>query len=332
MSTTPTTSPADSPGAPGSPAADKPHYVPHRLPLPDLVEMNRIQWVYAIPIVIIHILALAVCVPWLFSWTGLITCILGVHFFGQGINLCYHRLLTHHSFEVPRWLEHVFVIIALCCLEDTPVRWVATHRFHHNYSDEKPDPHSPLVTFFWGHCGWLMVRNPALDSSLYRKYASDLLQDPFYMNLEKKPVWAFYAYVGHGVLYFLIGAAIALLTGGSYLAALQFGLSLLVWGVLLRTVIVWHITWSVNSLSHLFGYANYDTGENSKNNWLVAFLTVGEGWHNNHHHDAASASVQHRWWEIDITYYEILILEKLRLATRVIRPRHVRKAQRSAAD
>jgi stearoyl-CoA desaturase (delta-9 desaturase) len=98
-----------------------------------------------------------------------------------------------------------------------------------------------------------------------------------------------------------------------------------VWGVLVRTVIVWHITWSVNSLTHLFGYQTYDTGENSRNNWLVAVLTVGEGWHNNHHHDPVAASVQRRWWEIDITYYEIKLLQILGLAHDVRPPRHRRR-------
>ena len=112
---------------------------------------------------------------------------------------------------------------------------------------------------------------------------------------------------------------------------MQFGLSLLVWGVILRTVYVWHITWAVNSLSHLFGYRSYETGEESRNNWFVAFITGGEGWHNNHHHDPVSASVQHRWWEIDLNYYVIKLLEWCGLATRVVRPAHQRRADRSRA-
>jgi fatty-acid desaturase len=107
---------------------------------------------------------------------------------------------------------------------------------------------------------------------------------------------------------------------------LQLGASWLVWGVYVRTVLVWHITWSVNSLTHLFGYRTYATDEDSRNNWLVAVLANGEGWHNNHHHDPASASVQHKWWEFDATYCMILVLEKLGLATDVIKPRHLRKA------
>lgn len=291
---------------------------------------GEILWVYAIPIVLIHCLALGALVPWLFSWTGVIVMILGVHVFGQGINIGYHRLLTHRSFESPRWVEYSFVVLALCCLQDTPARWVANHRHHHKHSDTEPDPHSPLVHFFWSHVGWLMLRNTGIHTlSAYQASVPDLIRDPFYLRLEKNPMLVFWIYSAHAALFMLAGmVAGALLAGPEadrLTAALQMGLSLLVWGVLVRTVVVWHITWSVNSLSHMFGYRSYDTGEESRNNWLVALLTVGEGWHNNHHHDPASASNQHRWWEIDVSYYEIKALELLGLATRVLPPRHIRQ-------
>ena len=108
-------------------------------------------------------------------------------------------------------------------------------------------------------------------------------------------------------------------------AAVPLAVSLVVWGVFVRIVAVWHITWSVNSLAHLFGYRNYETGEGSRNNWLVALLTVGEGWHNNHHEDPTSASLQHRWWEIDVSYYEIRLLGALGLAWDIVTPRHLRR-------
>ena len=301
-----------------------------RLPLPDTIVPGRVRWPYAITISAVHVLALLALMPWLFSWTGVIVMVLGVHVFGQGINMCYHRLLAHRSARVPKWLEHHYVGIALCCLQDTPGRWVAVHRYHHNHSDVQEDPHSPLVTFIWAHFGWLIFHNTATDNvSTYRKYAGDVLQDPWYLKMEKSPVW-FWLYVVHALLYFGVGLAIGWLTAGGMMAGVQFGLSLLVWGVFVRTVVVWHITWSVNSLTHLFGYANYRTDENSRNNWLVALLTVGEGWHNNHHYDPASASNQHRWWELDITYYEIKLLEWLGLATNVIPPKHRRRAARAA--
>jgi stearoyl-CoA desaturase (delta-9 desaturase) len=161
---------------------------------------------------------------------------------------------------------------------------------------------------------------------MYRRYARDVLEDPFYMALEKRPIWIWLA---HAAIFFVAGLVIGW-SGTDRWAGVQFGLSLLVWGVFVRTVLVWHITWSVNSLTHLFGYSNYDTSDHSRNNWFVAILTVGEGWHNNHHHDPASASNHHRWWELDITYLQIRLLERMGLAHDVIRPRHVRHAARAA--
>jgi len=299
-----------------------------RLPMPDTVHAGAVAWPYAITISLVHLIALAAFVPWLFSWSGLVSAIVGVHVFGQGINLCYHRLLTHRSARVPKWLEHAFVVVALCCLQDAPGRWVATHRMHHNHSDEVKDPHSPLVRFLWAHVGWLLVRNTATESlDTYRRYARDILEDPFYMALEKRPIWL-WIWLAHAVAHFAIGLAIGWWQHDAT-SGVQFGLSLLVWGVFVRTVLVWHITWSVNSLTHLFGYSNYATDDHSRNNWLVAILTVGEGWHNNHHHDPASASNQHRWWEFDVTYMQIRLLEMVGLATNVVRPRHVRHAARA---
>ena len=290
------------------------------------------NWVYAASILGLHVMACAAFFPALFSWTGLIVCLVGVHVFGQAINVCYHRQLTHRSFKTPRWLEHIFVLGALCCLQDTPGKWVATHRVHHRHSDEQPDPHSPLVSFLWAHVGWLMVHNSATESmATYQRYAKDVLSNKFYMAMEKNPLIVFYVYGAHAVLFFVVGLLIGRWTGGDWTAGLWFGASLLVWGVLVRTILVWHITWSVNSLTHLIGYRNYDTNENSRNSWLVALVTVGEGWHNNHHHDQASASNQHRWWELDVSYYEIKLLEKLGLAWDVVPPRHKRAAERKAA-
>lgn len=295
--------------------------------LPEAVQPLRVNWIYSVTIGAIHVLALLAFVPYFFSWVGVIVMLLGIHVFGQGITIGYHRLLTHRSFRCPKWVEHCFAILGISCFEDSPVRWVVVHRIHHVHSDEQPDPHSPIVNFLWSHFGWLMVRNRQTHSiSATDKFAKDLLRDPFYMYLEKRPYAQLLIALAQIPVFFAAGMAGGLWTsGGDPWSGLQLGLSLVVWGVYVRVVAVWHITWSVNSLSHMFGYQNYDTGERSRNNWLVALLTVGEGWHNNHHEDPSAASVQHRWWEIDISYYEILLLEKLGLASDIIRPRHVRR-------
>ena len=288
------------------------------------------NWPYVATFIALHLSLVLACIPWLFSWTAVITTIVCVHVFGQSITLCYHRLLTHRSARVPPWLERAFVILALCCLEDTPGKWVATHRYHHQFSDEEKDPHTPRVTFFWSHMGWLMQYSKASHNvEVLRKYAPDILKERFYMKLEKSMHWA-WIYAAHALLFFAAGFVLGVVTDGGAMAGLQLGSSMLVWAVLVRTVVVWHITWSVNSLSHVFGYANYDTKDDSRNNWLVALVSVGEGWHNNHHHDPASASNHHRWWELDLTYYEIRFLEWLGLAADVVHPRHRRHAHRPA--
>lgn len=289
---------------------------------------KRILWNYAVPIAAMHLLGLLALVPWLFSWTGVIAVLVGVHVFGGfGINLCYHRLLAHRSLRVPAWLEHTFAVLAMCCLEDTPARWVATHRFHHQTSDEQDDPHSPLVSFLWSHLGWLLVVNSGThDVGAYERHARDVLKDRFYMFLAKRPLLGVYLYMAHAAVLFAAACGIGWAIEGTADAALRFGLSFLVWGVIVRTLLVWHITWSVNSLTHLFGYRSYATGENSRNNWFVALMTLGEGWHNNHHVDPTSASVQHRWWEFDITYYTIWWLKRLGLAKDVVPANRKRRA------
>ncbi|RLS86701.1 MAG: acyl-CoA desaturase [Planctomycetota bacterium] len=290
-----------------------------RLPLPDCIVPGKIYWLYAIPIAGLHLAALLAFMPYFFSWTGLWVMLAGVFVFGQSITLCYHRLLAHKSAKVPKWFEHAMVVLALCSVEDTPGRWVATHRYHHVHSDEQNDPHSPLVAFLWAHVGWLLVYNPSTHNiTTYQKYARDVLEDPFYLKLEKSSAWV-WIYLVQAALYFAVGACFSI----------EMGWSLLIWGVVVRTVIVWHITWSVNSLTHMFGYSSYGTDDHSRNNWFVALLTSGEGWHNNHHHDPASASNQHRWWEIDVTYYLIKMLEFIGIATEVTPPRHKRMAMQA---
>jgi stearoyl-CoA desaturase (delta-9 desaturase) len=168
--------------------------------------------------------------------------------------------------------------------------------------------------------GWLLVENRELNNFLtYDRYARDILRDRFYFAFERNLLWV-WVNLAQWALYYLTGFTMGWLTGGTLLAGVQFGLSLLVWGVIVRTVAVWHITWSVNSVTHMWGYRNYETDENSRNNWFVALVSNGEGWHNNHHADQRSAAHGHRWYEFDVTWLTILLLERLGLAREVVRP------------
>lgn len=291
----------------------------------------KVRWAYALSIVALHLLALLAFVPWFFSWTGVVAALLGLYVFGTlGVNLCFHRLLTHRSFRCSKGLEYFLAILGVCCLQEGPGRWVAIHRKHHQESDERPDPHSPLVTFLWGHVGWLIIENTATDTlHMYQRYSRDLLSRPFYLNLERRFRWA-WVYAAHAVVFALVGLVVGRLISPDWPGAARFAASLVLWGVVVRTVVVWHITWSVNSLSHLFGYASHDTGENSRNNWFVALISNGEGWHNNHHADQCSAAHGTRWWELDVTYLTICLLGALGLATDIVRPDRHAKAQPAA--
>ena len=298
-----------------------PAFSAHPLPLPAAVDRRRVVWSYAVTVGLYHLAALLALLPWLFSWTGVGLAVLGVYVFGGlGINLGYHRLLTHRGLACPKWLEYSFAILGVCSMQDTPARWVAVHRRHHEHSDRQEDPHSPLAGFLWGHVGWMLVVNGDLARlRIYDRYAKDILRDPFYRRMERGMLYPIIILASWAV-FFLAGLGAGLLGGHGLAAAAQFGASLLVWGVFVRAVAVWHITWLVNSAAHVWGYRNYETGEGSRNNWVVAILTSGEGWHNNHHADPRSARHGHRAWEIDLIYGFIRLLEATGLAWNVVRP------------
>jgi len=273
-------------------------------------------------ILLFHLLALFACVPWLFSWWGLAWAVGGVYLFGTlGINIGYHRLLTHRGFACPRWLEHGLSFLGVCCGQGSPMSWVAIHRMHHQHSDEPDDPHSPRTGFFWSHMGWFLIYDPAIyNLSTYDRYARDLLGDRFYKWLERPHVWRNIQWA-QWLTFWALGALVGGLGTGSLIGALQMSLSWLVWGVFVRTVVVWHITWSVNSVTHLWGYRTFDTHDASRNNWLVGLISNGEGWHNNHHAQPRCAAHGHRWWELDVAYLTILLLARVGLAWDVVQPK-----------
>ena len=300
------------------------------MPKPSGVDGKHLYYTYIFSIIGFHLLGFLVFVPWLFSWTGVVAFLIGIYAIGAvGIPITYHRLLTHRSFRTPKWFEHCLVVLALCNGEETPARWVAWHRLHHQESDHQEDPHSPLVSFFWSHFQWLIYENKNTNKfALYQKYARDILADPFYMWLEKNTYIGVVIFISHGLLIYGLSFLAAGLYYGFGMEAFQLASSIYVWGVLARIIAIWHITWSVNSLSHMFGYRTYDTDDHSRNNWFVAIIASGEGWHNNHHADQSAATVQHKWWEIDINYYIIKMWSWVGLASHIVPPMHKRIAER----
>ncbi len=292
------------------------------------VVSRGIRWDYTVVFVLLHGLTLLALMPWFFSWPGVVAFVLGVIVFGQlAIPIGYHRLLSHRSFRSPKWFERSLVTLAMCTAQETPAHWVAWHRMHHAHSDDSQDPHSPRLGFFWAHVSWLVHerRTRLATFSMYEKYARDILADPYYRWIQRLPSPAGVLFLLHAIVYSAIAFGICWLTCETTAEAIQLTSSVVLWGVVVRTVWVWHITWSVNSMTHIFGYRNYETTDDSRNNWFVSLLTAGEGWHNNHHADPSSASVQHRWWEIDINYYVICMFGRLGLATHIIPPRFERQ-------
>jgi len=281
----------------------------------------QLDWINVIGIGFYHLAAMLAFSSWFFSWTGVVLMLLGTYVFGTlGINVFYHRFLTHKGFQCPKWLEYTLAILAVCSFQDTPARWVAIHRRHHEHADDEPDPHTPLRSFLWAHVGWILVKSPDLSPyEIFSRYAKDILRDPFYRRLEKRIIYIGVIYASW-LVFFGAGFGWTLLAGGSSGEAAQFGLSLLVWGVFVRTVLVWHITWSVNSVTHMWGYRNYETDEESRNNIVVGLLSMGEGWHNNHHADPRSARHGHLWWELDVSYLTIRLFGLLGLARRITEP------------
>jgi fatty-acid desaturase len=285
------------------------------------LERTRLKMDAVVGFTLCHSLAILALFPYFFSWTGVVLFFIGVNLFGVlGLNVGFHRLLTHRGFSCPLWLEHTLAIFGTCSLEFSPALWVAIHRRHHHFSDEEPDPHSPNEGFFWSHFGWLLRRTGDMKSRpLIERYGRDLMRDPLYAFLERRKNWIVVAF-SVWLLYFFAGAGYVLATGGSNAEAVQFGASLLVWGGALRTIFVWHTTWAVNSVAHIWGYRNYETSDNSRNNVLIGILAAGEGWHNNHHADPKSARHGHRWWEIDFTWIMIRCLMAVGLAWDVAQP------------
>lgn len=299
---------------------------PTRLAHPVGVQPLTPDWPNVILIGVYHLLAAVAFLPIYFSWTGVIVAIVTARLAGLlGINICYHRLLTHRGFKCPKWFEHVLAVIAICCVQDTPARWVAVHRRHHQHADDQPDPHTPLVSFFWSHMGWVFFKNPELSRlGIYDRYAKDILRDRFYVRLERNAM-QLQIVAAQWLLFFVAGFLAGLAIENTVREAALFGVSIMLWGVAVRTVFVWHQTWAVNSITHLWGYRNYETDEDSRNNLFIGYLAHGEGWHNNHHAYPRSARHGHHWWEIDTTYLTIKLFEKVGLASDIAvhRPRPI---------
>jgi stearoyl-CoA desaturase (delta-9 desaturase) len=256
-----------------------------------------LNFLRTLPFILMHVACVAVFfVPVTWAAVGLCFGFYVVRMFG--ITGGYHRYFSHRAYRTSRWFQFVLGWIGCSAMQKGPLWWSSHHRLHHKHSDQDEDPHSPVVsTIWWSHVGWVM-------SGRFQNIEYDQVKDfkdyPELRLLDR--------------LHWVPGLSLAVLC---YLVG---GWSGVVWGFVLGTVMLYHTTFMVNSLCHLFGTRRYKTTDDSRNNWLVALLTLGEGWHNNHHHYQSCARQGFKWWEIDMSYYAIRTLAAVGLVWDVREP------------
>jgi fatty-acid desaturase len=275
------------------------------------------DWLVVGWIGLIHVMCLGAI--YYCTWQALVFTAVTIWFSASfGICVGYHRLLTHNSFQTYKPVRWFLALLGSLTGEGPALTWVANHRLHHQFSDKEGDPHSPRDGGFWSHMMWFMPNQGSKwKDSIYQKYAPDLYKDPVMRFLEKTFIlWHFV--VGLGIFFGTYAV-----TGDWYQAA-----AFLFWGVFVRMVYTMHVTWFVNSATHKWGYQNYKTSDDSTNLWWVGLLAFGEGWHNNHHAFQRMARHGHKWWEIDVSYWAILFMEKTGLAWNVVKepPKHGKPA------
>jgi stearoyl-CoA desaturase (delta-9 desaturase) len=263
----------------------------------EIRKKESINRVTAIFMVIFHVGTIAAL--FMFSWKALAVSVLVWWISGSlGIGMGFHRLLTHRGYKTPKLIEYFLTLCGTFALEGGPINWVVTHRIHHAHTDIAGDPHTPRDGGWWAHMGWILRgTSQQHEESVMQRYAPDLMKDPVHVWINR--------------LYFvplIVLAVVTLLLGG---------LAVMMWVVFLRVTVGLHATWLVNSATHLWGRRRFATRDDSTNSWWVALLTFGEGWHNNHHAHPRAARHGLMWYEIDVNWYGIRVLQILGLANRI---------------
>lgn len=258
---------------------------------------QKIQWHTIIAVTLFHVMAVAALFT--FSWTNLAVAVVFWWLANSvGVGIGYHRLLTHRGFKTPKWVEYILTFCGTLALQSGAINWVTTHRKHHAFTETDQDPHSPTKGLYHAHIGWIFQgEGQAQSETSMMRYTPDMMRDPVqrFMN---KYYWVSSILLGVGLYAFG-------------------GFSMIFWAIGLRVVFGWQTTWLVNSVTHTWGTRRFESRDTSTNNGLVAALTFGEGWHNNHHTYPRSAKHGLTWKEIDLNWMQIWTLEKLGLATDV---------------
>jgi stearoyl-CoA desaturase (delta-9 desaturase) len=234
------------------------------------------------------------------SWSGL-TLAVGAYFVRMFVvTAAYHRYFSHRAFKTSRAFQFLMAVGAQSAAQKGVVWWAGHHRWHHKHSDTPQDVHSVKQRGFWySHIGWILTDEWRKTNTAM---VADLMKFPELRVLNRSSVSTLPAFA-LALAFYLVG-----------------GMHALLWGFFVSNVMLWHGSFSINSLSHLFGSRRYQTGDDSRNNWLLAIITTGEGWHNNHHHYQSSARQGFRWWEIDVTYYLLKLMAMCGLIWDLRRP------------
>ena len=260
---------------------------------------RRIDWLRTIPFIAMHIAVLAV---FLVGWSPIaVLTAAGFYVLRMfAITGFYHRYFSHKTFSTSRLLQFVFAVIGSSSVQRGPLWWAAHHRNHHVNSDRPPDLHSPVQKgFLWSHMGWFLSRKN-FQTNLDR--IKDFARFPELRFLDRYDVVVPTLFA---ISLFLTGEWLA----GAYPSLGTNGWQMLVWGFVISTVVLYHCTFTITSLAHRFGSRRFATSDNSRNNFILAMLTLGEGWHNNHHFYPGSVRQGFRWWEFDVTYYILCLFE-----------------------
>jgi len=261
--------------------------------------VKSINWDTAIFMGLFHLGAVAAL--FMFSWQALVVAlVLWWITASLGVGMGYHRLLTHRGYKTPKLVEYFLSVCGTLSFEGGPINWVVTHRIHHAHTDAPGDPHTPRDGGWWAHMGWILTGTAQqYDSSVKARYAPDMVKDRFHVWLNRV----------YWVPLVLLGVALLAFGGWPYL----------MWGIFLRVTFNLHATWLVNSATHMWGRRRFVTRDDSRNNWWVALLTFGEGWHNNHHAHPRSARHGLAWYEIDLNWWGIRAMQFLGLARAIKR-------------
>ncbi|MCB0263950.1 MAG: acyl-CoA desaturase [Calditrichia bacterium] len=274
-----------------------------------VVENEKINWRDSTGFILIHIACILVFWAGI-SWPAIIALLLTYAIRMFAITGFYHRYFSHRSYKTSRWFQFVMAFVGTAAVQKGPLWWAAHHRHHHRHSDTEEDVHSPRKGFWWSHVGWIMCDKY---KCTHLELVKDLKRFPELMFVER--------------YHMIAPVSLAVILAGLGYTFNHFfphwntsGFQMLVWGFFISTTLLYHGTFTVNSLTHVYGRRRFRTTDDSRNSLLISLITLGEGWHNNHHRFPSSERQGFYWYEIDISHYLLRVMSWFRLVWDLKRP------------